>query len=86
MRNLHFYKKAQKFLQTLPPKQRKQVFEKIVSLQSDVRPNDIKKLHGNDFYRVDSGEYRIVYDWDEALVYIRVVGKRSDGEVYRKIR
>jgi mRNA interferase RelE/StbE len=39
-------------------------------------------------YRVDSGEYRIVYRFDvEAdVIQILLVGKRNDDEVYKQLK
>ena len=54
----------------------------------DPLPNDSKQLKGYaDLYRVDSGEYRIVYRFksQEDLVEIILVGKRNDDEVYKKL-
>jgi len=33
-----------------------------------------------------SREYRIVYEFDQDTVRIPVVGKRNDGEVYKKAK
>jgi mRNA interferase RelE/StbE len=40
------------------------------------------------FYRVDSGEYRIIYRFtpEEDLVEIILVGKRNDDEVYEQFK
>jgi mRNA interferase RelE/StbE len=39
------------------------------------------------YYRVDSGEYRIVYRFhvNEDLVEVILVGKRNDDDVYKKL-
>jgi mRNA-degrading endonuclease RelE of RelBE toxin-antitoxin system len=39
-------------------------------------------------YRVDSGEYRIVYCFDPNadLVEVILVGKRNDDEVYKQLK
>ncbi len=52
-------------------------------------PADYKKLTGYPgYYRVDSGEYRIVYrlDIDADLVEVILVGKRNDDEVYKQLK
>ncbi|NJO40557.1 MAG: type II toxin-antitoxin system RelE/ParE family toxin [Cyanobacteria bacterium CRU_2_1] len=51
-------------------------------------PADSKELTGySDYYRVDTGEYRIVYRFtpSEDLVEIVLVGKRNDDEVYKQL-
>lgn len=79
-------KSADDFLKRLPPKQFKQVFTKLWNLRKDSRPHDSIKLIGfHDKYRTDVGEYRIVYTFNDTLIYVEAVGKRNDGEVYKKI-
>ena len=45
---------------------------------------DSKKLHGSDRYRVDVGEYRIVYSIGPSEVAVDLVEKRDT--VYRTLR
>ncbi|MBV8772776.1 MAG: type II toxin-antitoxin system RelE/ParE family toxin [Deltaproteobacteria bacterium] len=53
----------------------------------NVTPYDSKPLVGYEpFWRVDIGEYRIVYRFDDDSVYVALVGKRNDDEVYRELR
>ena len=86
MLKLQLTRDAQKFLDTLPPKQFRQVVQKVFTLLADPRPHDSKELKGYPFLRTDIGEYRIIYDVqnDETLRLIRL-GKRNDDEVYRKL-
>jgi len=78
-------KSADNFLKTLPPKQFKQVFTKIWDLRNDPHPHDSIKLTGFDYkYRTDIGEYRIIYAFSDTIVSIEIIGKRNDGEVYKK--
>lgn len=80
-------KSADDFLETLPPKQFKQVFTKLWDLRNNPRPHDSVKLTGFDKkYRTDIGEYRIVYTFSDAIVNIEIIGKRNDGDVYRKVK
>ena len=64
----------------------------MMSLAIDPMPQDSKALKGVKFgYRVDQGEYRILYYLVESVddrpgeVQIFRVGKRNDGEVYRNL-
>ncbi|WP_442949434.1 type II toxin-antitoxin system RelE family toxin [Nostoc sp.] len=66
----------------------KQVVSKILSLQGNSQPQDCKALKGYEGgYRVGQGEYRILYTIDEESKLIDVfrVGKRNDGEVYKRM-
>jgi mRNA interferase RelE/StbE len=59
---------------------------KILSLIDNPRPQDYKALQGySDYYRVDQGEFRIVYEIRSEEVYIVRVGKRNDDEVYQNL-
>jgi len=76
------------FLNGLQPKIAAQIAKKVLALNVDPLPNDSKQLIGYPgYYRVDSGEYRIIYNFnpEEDLVEIILVGKRNDDEVYKKL-
>ncbi len=86
-RFLNAAKSADDFLETLPPKQYKQVVTKVWELRHNPRPHDSIKLTGlHNKYRTDIGEYRIIYTFNDSTVDIEAIGKRNDGEVYRKTK
>ena len=77
------------FLNGLQPKIAAQIAKKVLALNIDPLPTDSKQLKGySNLYRVDTGEYRIVYRFkvDENLVEIVLVAKRNDDEVYKKLK
>jgi mRNA interferase RelE/StbE len=77
---------AEKEIRRLAPKIRRQILDKLVGLETNPRPQDVRRLHGVERgYRVDSGEYRIIYEIDDAerRVVVRVVKHRKD--VYRNL-
>lgn len=77
------------FLKGLQPKIAAQIAKKVLALNVEPRPIDSKELTGyTGYYRVDSGEYRIVYRFrpEEDLVEIILVGKRNDDEVYKQLK
>lgn len=78
-------KKAQKFLDNLPPKQFRQIIKKVFALLENPRPHDSEELQGYPFFRNDVGEYRIIYDVQRDTLRLIVVGKRNDEEVYRHL-
>ncbi len=85
---LRIARTAEKDLLDLQAKQFKQVVSKIFSLQSNSRPQDCKALKGYEGgYRVDQGEYRILYTIDDENQQIDIfrVGKRNDDEVYKNL-
>ena len=85
MRKLNLTKDAADYLTNLEAKQSRQVWNKIVSLMKDSRPNDSIDI-GENYFRTDVGERRIVYRFDEECIYIFVVSNRNDGEVYKRYR
>lgn len=68
----------------LPPKHFRQIALKIFALLLDPFPPDCKPVL--DAWRVDTGEYRILYDvfTPEKTVVVLLVGKRNDDEVYKR--
>jgi mRNA interferase RelE/StbE len=77
------------FIRGLSPKVSAQIAKKVLPLNIEPRPQDSQDLRGYlGFYRVDSGEYRIIYRFtpEEDLVEIILVGKRNDDEVYAQFK
>jgi mRNA interferase RelE/StbE len=75
---------AEKEIAGLPPKIRSRIAEKIRALADDPRPAGCKKLSGEDrAWRIRIGDYRVVYEINDAAEYVevRVVAHRKD--VYR---
>jgi mRNA interferase RelE/StbE len=87
MRTLKIERRVMKDLESFPFKHQKQIKQKICSLKENSLPHDSKVMKGMNvkLYRVDQGEYRIVYALDEDSILILFVGKRNDGEVFRKV-
>jgi mRNA interferase RelE/StbE len=76
--------RAKKFIKSLPPKHKRQVKDCILSLQDNPKPHDSKQLLGYENYiRVDIGEYRIIYRYENDKVTVVLIGKRNDNEIYR---
>jgi mRNA interferase RelE/StbE len=77
-------KASVRFLDTLPPKQYRQVARKIIMLMADPRPADAERLKGYEYSRATAGEYRIVFDVHEGVLRVITIGKRNDDEVYTR--
>jgi mRNA interferase RelE/StbE len=74
------------FLTDMQLKPFRQVMVNILQLTRNPYPHDSKKLAGYDYYRIDSGEFRVVYRVDDDVLHVDLVGKRNDDEVYRKLK
>lgn len=68
-------------LRKIPEKHRKQILTRIACLKETPRPHDSIKLKGDDGFRVDIGEYRILYDicYKSKLVYVHRLLQRGEG-------
>jgi mRNA interferase RelE/StbE len=87
MYKIDITKAAGKFIKKLPLKQYRQVVSTILALRENPTPNDSKQLSGHTgYYRADIGKYRIVYRFDKDTVYIAVIGKRNDNDVYNRFK
>jgi mRNA interferase RelE/StbE len=88
VRTFSIHREAFDFLRCLSTelKRFRQVMAKIMAILDTPRQPDSQQLSGHDdLWRSDVGEYRIIYRFDESHVWIDVVGKRNDDEVYRRI-
>ena len=82
---LSLSKASVRFLDTLPPKQYRQVTRRIIMLMANPQPADAVRLKGYEYSRVTAGEYRIVFDVHDGLLRVIAIGKRNDDEVYRRL-
>lgn len=82
---LSLSKASVRFLDSLPPKQYRQVVRRIIMLTADPQPVDAERLKGYDHTRVTGGEYRIVFDVQDGVLRVILIGKRNDDEVYRRL-
>jgi mRNA interferase RelE/StbE len=73
-------------LQTLNPKQYRQVVGTVLRLLQNSEPHDSFPLTGYPYRRVDIGEYRIIYRVDGDILKVFLIGKRNDDEIYRNVR
>ncbi len=85
MRKIDPSRQAEKFLRRVPPKHGRQLALKIRELAADPNLPDSKPLKSFPYWRADSGEYRIIYHYDDTTLYVSTGGKRNDDEVYRQL-
>lgn len=63
-----------------------QVVKRLEAMQNDPRPKGVEKLSQNPrFYRVRSGDYRLIYNVDDQTSTIYVVVVRHRREAYRAL-
>jgi mRNA interferase RelE/StbE len=75
------------FIQQLNPKHRRQIKSKIDSLENNPRPANAEQLKGYDsFWRIRSGDYRIVYTIQDNVLLVTVITVGNRGDIYARLR
>ncbi|TPQ24371.1 type II toxin-antitoxin system RelE family toxin [Methylomonas koyamae] len=81
MRQLDFTKSAERSLRKLAESDQrvaKQVKIKLLALLQEPQPQESLKMVGNpEYLRVRVGKYRIIYRFDETMLYIVLIAKRE---------
>ena len=62
-------------------KQDKPTKIRIVNAINNIPNGDVKKLQGQDGYRLRVGDYRILFDYTGKIIYIEKIGNR--GQIYK---
>ncbi len=88
MLKIEITKRADKFIESLPAKQKRQLTAKILELANKPDPHDSIQVKGfKQFRRTSVGEYRIIYEVrDSVLLIIVLVGNRNDDDVYKQLK
>lgn len=81
MRQLDFTKSAERSLRKLAESDQriaKQVKIKLLALLKEPQPQESLKMVGNpEYLRVRVGKYRIIYRFDETMLYVVLIAKRE---------
>lgn len=75
--------KAEKEFLKLPDNVRVRIREKILSLEDNPRSFGCKKLKETEYYRLRSGNYRVIYSVDDKLKIAKVLSIAHRKDVYR---
>lgn len=77
---------AAAFVEGLPAKQQRQIAERLERLLSAPMDLPSEQLRGfAPLRRLKAGEYRIIYSVEESMVFVRLIGKRNDDEIYKAL-
>ena len=77
---------AKDFLKTISKADAKRIAKKIDKLVEDPRPRGVEKLTGEEnLYRIRSGDYRVIYEIEDRILFILVLKVGHRKEVYRKL-
>jgi mRNA interferase RelE/StbE len=82
---VEFKPKAARFLERMPEPDRSRTLQRIEDLEKSPRPAGSKKMKGTDYYRLRSGDYRVIYRINDDVLVVLVVRVGHRKEVYRKL-
>ncbi len=85
MKRLNITNDSLDFLAALPAKQYRQIADTVFRLLKTPEPHDSSQLKGYPLRRVDCGEYRIIYRLQDEDLFVLLIGKRNDAEIYKKL-
>lgn len=74
---------AEKELRRLPRRDLKRMLDRIAGLAADPRPPGVEKLSTLERYRLRQGDYRLLYEIDDAVRTVTIVKIGHRREVYR---
>jgi len=75
--------KAEKEYLKLPDSIQSRIKQNILSLEDNPRPVGSKKLRQSAYYRIRTGDYRIVYSINDDTKIVKVLSIAHRKEVYR---
>ena len=77
---------ALKMLKKLDKRTLKRITDVVDSLRRNPRPDNVRKLTGNDsLYRVRVGDYRVIYQIQDKKLVVLVVRIGSRASVYKNL-
>ena len=75
---------AEKDLRQLPKTLFERINERVLALREDPRPPGVRKLEGAlEGWRIRVGDYRVIYQIDDAAQIVTIVRVRHRRDVYR---
>jgi len=83
MYQIRIKKSAQKELEQISPPYNLKIIDAIDSLAENPRPEGVKKLKGEEAYRIRVADYRIVYTIEDVIQIVEVQRIRHRKDAYR---
>ncbi len=66
----------------MPDESTERIRTELIKLSNDPRPSGVKKLKGQEGYRIRVGDYRILYSIFDAVLLVEVVKVGQRGNFY----
>jgi len=79
---LFIEKSVFKLLKNIPERDYKRIIASISTLANNPRPPGCKKLKGRPGYRIREGNYRIIYEINDKILTVTVIGAGDRKEIY----
>ena len=78
-------RQAQKKLQSLPRPERARIAEKVhqLGLDPDNPALDVKRLQGEPYFRLRVGDWRLIFDRQDAVRVIAIERIKPRGDAYK---
>lgn len=84
---LKLSRQAMEFGERLPAKQQRQIAERLERMKQAPLDPPSEQLQGfTPYRRIKAGEYRIIYVVEGDAVFVRLIGKRNDDEIYKALQ
>lgn len=80
--NVEFASRVRKDFRKIPQQDADRILARIKALEEDPRPRGSKRLKGEDLYRIRLGNYRVVYEIEDAALLVLVVRVGDRKNVY----
>ena len=81
--NVSLKRSVLKDLEKIPKNDVKKIMSTIHSLSNNPRPTNVKKLSGQEKYRIRQGNYRILYSIEDKQLVVCVVKVGHRKNVYK---
>jgi mRNA interferase RelE/StbE len=85
MYKIRVKKSAQKELEQISPPYHQKIIEAIDALAENPRPEGVKKLKGDEAYRIRVADYRVIYTIEDVVQIIEVQRIRHRKDAYRNL-
>ncbi len=83
MYRIEVKRSAQKELLQIPQLYKTRIIEAIDALAEEPRPPGVKKLKGEEAYRIRVADYRVIYSIEDVIKVIEVQRIRHRKEAYK---
>ncbi len=78
-------RELRKLRRSIQPKLMKSIGDRINGLADEPKPPGAEKVEGYEYWRVRSGDYRIVYSVEDEVLTVLIVRVGHRREVYRRL-